>query len=346
LNSIFGKSLFINRYKHWIKDSTNLAQALKKCNTANSRDWFRNAVEIHQVALVKNATNLNKRCKRKVKKNQVSQSCDSSVLCDSDSSSVSDSCSDSDVTDSLNTSYKVSSQGSQSGYKLPVGLFLIKSRKAVPKVSPLQLAASVLSGSKHYMSRGYVLLRYLFGNQLRVLYSDTDSIHCALSRPSLLLSERQDIPESEKRKIRRLLFGFSEAQLAYSLNPGTRKLFDSNGQLVPDHVKPLSGTFKIEQDDIEESVYIALKCYYLSKRNNQSKPEIKAKSISGSELISKEMMQNTSMANSLIRETRVRLMPNRKGVTVVKATKKMGLHRSSVQYKFQYLPGGDVRAFL
>jgi len=217
-------------------------------------------------------------------------------------------------------------------------LFITKSKRTVQGTSPIQLAAGVLQGAKHYLARGYYLLKVLFGDDLRALYSDTDSFHVALSKPGLAECEDESLGDADLRKARRLLFGYPDRETAYSVNPDAK-------HSGPAGKKPLSGTLRVERDDVAYCIYPGLKCYELGGAEGGGGREVKAKSVVAKEKLSTEGLRGIVEASGFVKERRTELRPTTSGMEVMETVKTLGLSRSAVQYKFETRPGGDVRAF-
>ncbi len=72
--------------------------------------------------------------------------------------------------------------------------------------------------------------------------SDTDSYILGLAEEDLEKCEKTNLSISEKRQLRKVLFGFSDAPRSYSTMP-TRFMMAKNQRISG---KPLSGTLKVE----------------------------------------------------------------------------------------------------
>ena len=188
LNSIFGRSAFVNKHEHAIRRGRAVRSAARASTTSRPTLWMSKLRQMEPVAV------------------------------------------------------RVESDGEVETS------FLTRSLRKELSLSPMQLAASVLSNSKYTLARGFYLMRRLFGDNVRTLYTDTDCYHLALAAGSLEKCERP-LPLSVKRKLRRLLFGFPDARRAYSVTPSAEVVSDDPADVVNPN-KPLSGTLKVEETEI------------------------------------------------------------------------------------------------
>lgn len=215
-------------------------------------------------------------------------------------------------------------------------LLLAKLKLSRVDFSATQLAATTLINSKAKLARAYHLFRRLYGNSIRWLYADTDSLVVSTSNRDWLQLEDDSLDFTERAALRKELFGEFLPAFCYSTNP---ELVRGSARFAARGSK--TGFLKLEEDNIKSAIFLGIKCYMLC---TEDRTICKFKALSSGreqlreadyiDLIKTEIERRPK--NLLERRTELRI---RDGISVMETTRLSTTYRSRLQYKMKTLDG-------